>query len=288
MRSGRALGGRHSLEQHLGLLGPSATPTLAKLLADPKIPFVTVSELIARTADAPTREQAGKVLIQRFSAGEMQGPMWQALAQVGGPTVTDFLKRKVETGRDAESIQAAQALQALHQDPTLVPFALRLAGDPQARKGVRDEMFGLAERLGGPLVRDGLIRIIATDTEELVRYRAYEAALGAGRGEAIQPALEAFSLKQTYKRDDVVDYLVKDIQKLGPGSRPFLIKALASGAPLARLVAVMALEQVGAPADAQAVERLFSDGAIVKGFGAGETVGKEAARVAAILKNKVK
>jgi hypothetical protein len=214
---------------------------------------------------------------------------------VGGKAVTLFLVQKATTGPEATAVAASQALQQ-RRDPTLLLMALRIAGDPKANKAVRDEMFGLAEKIGGPEAQRGLVRIIATDPTELVRYRAYEAALAVGRGSAITPALEAFPAKAAYKKEDVVDYLVKDIAKLGPECRPALERTLASPSPLARMTAVLAYEAplpsnprqiVGRRDDAPALLKLSGDKGTVKGFPPGDTVGKEAARVAAVLQKRV-
>ncbi len=119
-----------------------------------------------------------------------------------------------------------------------------------------------------------------------MRYRAFESALTVGKADGIQPALEAFPAAVPYKKVDVDDLLVKLIEKLGLPARPALVKALGSSAPLARMTAVMSLEQLGRASDAPALEKLAGDSTTVKGFPAGETIGKEAARVAEIVKKK--
>ena len=52
------------------------------------------------------------------------------------------------------------------------------------------------------------------------------------------------------------------------------------------MTAVLALEQVGSAPDAPSVEKLAGDSTSVKGFPGGDTIGKEAARVAEALKKK--
>ncbi|HTA21538.1 MAG TPA: hypothetical protein VK989_19735, partial [Polyangia bacterium] len=64
------------------------------------------------------------------------------------------------------------------------------------------------------------------------------------------------------------------------------VKTLGSSSPLARMVAVMTLEQIGRAADAAALEKLAGDSTVVKGFPAGATIGKEASRVAQAVKSK--
>jgi HEAT repeat protein len=131
-----------------------------------------------------------------------------------------------------------------------------------------------------------LLAIISSDKEEIVRYRAFESALTAGKAEAIQPALEAFPASASYKKVDVDDLLVKLIEKLGQPARPALVKTLGSTSPLARMTALMALEQLGRAPDAPAVEKLAGDSTTVKGFPAGETIGKTATHVAEVIKKK--
>jgi hypothetical protein len=295
LREGRVSGGRHSVDKLLAAIGPSAAPMLAAVLEDPRVPFQGVVEALERVADPEARERAGVALIKRALASpEIPVALWRALGSVGGKAVTNFLIQKATTGGEATAVAATQALQQ-RRDPTLLPMALRIAGDARSNKAVRDEMFGLVEKIGGLEAQRGLVRIIAVDANELVRYRAYEAALAVGRSDAIAPALEAFPAKASYKKEDVVDYLVKDIAKIGPESRAALQRTLASGSPLARMTAVLAYEAplpsdpkkvVGRAEDAAALLKLSGDKGTVKGFPAGDTVGKQAGRVAAVLQKR--
>ena len=82
------------------------------------------------------------------------------------------------------------------------------------------------------------------------------------------------------------DLLVKLIQKVGATAHPALLRALDSKIPLARMAAVMSLEHLGQPPDAAPLETLAKDTTMIKGFPSGETVGKEATRVAAALRRK--
>jgi hypothetical protein len=139
------------------------------------------------------------------------------------------------------------------------------------------------------------LRILAEDKNDIVRYRAHEAALEVGKADAIVPALQAFSGKLSFKREDVIDFLVKDISKVGAQAKPAVLAALASPSPLARMTAVLALEaplptnakaRLGAAADASALGKLEGDKATIKGFPVGMTVGSEAKRVALLLQGK--
>jgi hypothetical protein len=177
----------------------------------------------------------------------------------------------------------------------VLPLALKVAGDAKANKELRGEAFGVVEKIGGPEAQVGLLQIIARDRNEIVRYRAHEAALEVGKAKAVVPALEAFPATLSFKREDVIDFLVKDITKIGPSARPAVLSALASPAPLARMTAILALEaplpsnakaRLGSAEDVAALGKLANDKATLKGFPAGMTVGAEAQRVAGVLQGK--
>jgi HEAT repeat protein len=296
LREGRVSGGRHSVDKILAAMGPAAAPMLVTLLEDPRVPFQGVVEALDRVADPASRERAGAALVKRASAApEINVPLWRALGTVGGRAASSFLIQKAVSGHEQDAVAATQALQQ-RRDPALLPMALRVAGDPKANKAVRDEMFGLVEKIGGVEAQRGLLHIIATDPTELVRYRAYEAALAVGRAGAITPALEALPAGASYKREDVVDFLAKDIAKVGPEARPALRQTLGSPSSLARMAAVLAYEAplgldarkvLGGPDDAAALLKLSGDKGTVKGFPPGDSVGKEAARVGALLQKRV-
>jgi hypothetical protein len=296
LREGRVSGGRHSVDKLLAAIGPAAAPMLVALLEDPKVPFQGVVDSLERVADPAARERGGLALVKRAQAlPEIPVALWRALGTLGGKPVTAFLVQKATSGSEKDAVAATQALQQ-RRDPTLLPMAVRVAGDPRANKAVRDEMFGLVEKIGGLEAQQGLLRIIAADPTDLVRYRAYEAALAVGGAGAIAPALEAVPPAATYKKDDVLDFLIKDITKLGPGAKPALARTLASPSALARMVAVLAYEaplasdakkSVGGPAEAPPLLKLSGDKGTVRGFPPGDTVGKEAARVAAVLQKRV-
>ena len=279
----------------LSAIGPASGPMLVKLLGDPKAPYKGLAELLVKVCDEPTRDKGGAALLGRVSPGkEIPIDMWLALGMLGGPTVTDYLSGKMQKGTPEEAIAAAKALQQARY-PSVLPLALKIAADAKANKELRGEAFGVVEKIGGPEAQQGLVRIIAEDKNELVRYRAHEAALEAGKADAIVPALQAFSGKLSFKREDVVDFLVKDISKLGAKAKPQVLAALGSPSALARMTAILALEaplpanpkgHLGGPEDAAAVLKLADDKATIKGFRSGGTVGSEAKRVASLLQGK--
>ena len=295
LAEGRFTGGRHSLDKMLSAIGPASGPMLVKLLGDPKSPYKGLAELLVKVGDEPTRDKGGAALLGRVSPGkEIPIEMWLALGMIGGPAVTEYLSTKMQKGSPEEAIFAAKALQQA-RFPTVLPLALKIAADAKANKELRGEAFGVIEKIGGPESQQGLVRIIAGDKNDLVRYRAHEAALEVGKADAIVRALQAFSGKLSFKREDVVDFLVKDISKLGAQAKPQVLAALGSPSALARMTAILALEaplpsnpkgHLGGPEDAAAVLKLADDKATIKGFPSGGTVGAEAKRVASLLQGK--
>jgi HEAT repeat protein len=297
LTAGHLRQGRHSIDKMLTAIGSDAGGMLARVLAEPDASYLQAAELLGKVGDADAREKGGAALVARAKtekghhasgkpgAKEPEGSIYKALGAVGGPTAVKYLEDKV-TGPNKDD--AALAVRALEErrDPSVLPFALKIASDPKGDKIVRDEMFGVIETIGGLEAQRGLLGIISSDREEIVRYRAFESALTAGKAEAIQPALEAFPASVAYKKVDVDDLLVKLIEKLGAPARPALVKTLGSTSPLARMTALMALEQLGRAPDAAGVEKLATDSTTVKGFPAGETIGKQAVAVAELLKKK--
>jgi hypothetical protein len=295
LSEGRFSGGRHSLDKLLTAIGAPSGPMLVRLLGDAKAPYKGLAELLVKVCDEPTRDLGGKALLGRIPPGQpIPNDMWLALGMLGGPTVTEFLSTKMQKGPADEAVAAAKALQQ-SRFPSVLGLALKIAGDAKANKELRGEAFGVVEKIGGPEALQGLLHIIATDRNDIVRYRAHEAALEVGKAEAILPALQAFSSKLSFKREDVIDFLVKDITKVGAKAKPAVLAALASPSALARMTAVLALgaplpsnakTRLGSAADVSALDKLAGDKASPKGFPAGVTVGSEAKRVALLLQGK--
>jgi hypothetical protein len=255
LKAGKLRQGRHSVDKMLTAIGPDGAAMLARVLAEPTS-SPQAADLLGRIGNPDVREKGGAALVARAKdepnrrekdkreAAQAEGALFKALGSVGGPTAVKFLEDKVTGPNKDEAALAVRALQE-RRDPAVLPFALKVAADPKADKVVRDEMFGVVEAIGGLDAMKGLIGVISTEKEEIVRYRAFESALAAGKLEAIQPALEAFPAAASYKKVDVDDLLVRLIEKLGQPARPALIKTLGSTSPLARMTALMALEQLG-------------------------------------------
>ncbi|HMF43280.1 MAG TPA: hypothetical protein VKQ32_21560 [Polyangia bacterium] len=287
LKAGKVRQGRHSLDKMLTAIGNDSSAMLVRVLGT-DAPYGQVAALLAKIGDDAARDKGAAALIARAPKlkGDKQPDMfYKAVGAIGGPTAVKFLEEKV-TGSDKDDALMATRALGERRDPAVLAFALKIAADPKADKTLRDEMFGVLEGIGGLETEKGLVGIISSDKDEIVRYRAFESILAARKADGIQPGLEAFPASGTYKKVDVDDLLVKLIEKQGPTARPALIKTLASRAPLARMTAAMALEQIGRAPDAPALEKASADTTPVKGFPAGETVGKQAAHAAEIVKKR--
>jgi len=287
-KAGKARQGRHSLDKMLTAIGNDSSAMLVRVLGT-DAPFHQPAELLAKIGDDASRDQGAAALIARVpklkTTEKRPDLIYKAIGSLGGPSALKFLQEKVTSGDKEEALMATRAL-GERRDPAVLAFALKVAADPKADKTLRDEMFGVVEVIGGLDAEKGLIGIISSDKDEIVRYRAFESVLAARKADGIQPGLEAFPASATYKKVDVDDLLVKLIEKQGAAARPALVKSLGSRAPLARMTAAMALEQIGRAPDAPALEKLASDTAPVKGFPAGDTVGKQAARAVESVKKR--
>jgi hypothetical protein len=291
LATGKVKQGEHSFDKMLTAIGPDSSAMLVRVLAAPDQPYLQATELLSKVGDEAARDKGAAALIARaprIKAKEKDHPdlFYKALGTLGGPSAVKYLEAEIGgSHNEEEALRATRAL-AERRDPAVLPFALKLAADPKADKAVRDEMFGVVEAIGGLEAQKGLLAIISSDKEEIVRYRAFESVLGAQKAEGIIPALEAFPASASYKKVDVDDLLVKLIEKIGQAARPTLVQALGSRVPLARMTAAMALGQIGKAPDAAALEKAAGDSSPVKGFPAGDTVGKEAAAAAEIVKKR--
>ncbi len=285
LRTGRTTGGRHTVAEMLTALGAASVSTLLAALDDGKAPPAPAYEVLDKVGDKTAKEKGGASVARR-ARGEarISDEMWAALGTLGGKDAIAFLQGKIEHGAADETERAAQSLTKIKRDPSLLPFALRVAANTGARPAVRDRMLEVIREAGGENARKGLVRLMAAEADAGYRYRLFEAALKMSGGAVLLAALEAFPTTAAYDIEDIRRHMVDPIYSLGFDNREGLYKALGSKSPFARMVAVLALEKSGLDSDAAGVAKLSKDRAAVKGFAKGRTVGAEAARVAAALK----
>src|SRR6266700_7084576 len=153
LRTGRLRVGRHSIDKMLTAVGPDAGKMLAEVLTEPVPSFPLAADLLGKVGDEATRNAGATALIarahkERGKDKTVAPAMWRAIGAVGGPVATKYLQERA-LGSDKD--EAAMAVRAIGQrrDPAVLPFALKVAGDPKADKLVRDEMFGVIEGIGG-------------------------------------------------------------------------------------------------------------------------------------------
>lgn len=282
MTSAGKMGGSQSLAKIVEALGPKASPLLVKLMAMPKAPHAEVAELLAKVGDAAAKSQAGDAYLPvAKKAGNAEPGSWQALGLLASPAVVAYLKHQVDEAPWQQGQQAARAL-TLQPHPELGEFALVRAANPKLHGNVREEMFTLAATCCGAATVPGLAKLMQTSADPMVKYRAFSAVLQAAGAGGVDAGLDGLD-KVAVKPEDADDFLVKEIAKLGAPAREASLKLLSAPAPLKRMVAVMCLAKVGKPDDAQQLKALANDKATVKGFPAGQTVGREADRVASLL-----
>ena len=100
------------------------------------------------------------------------------------------------------------------------------------------------------------------------------------------PVLEGLSVARAYTREDLKSFVVHDLSLLGPKVLPPLRDELGSKSWVARLVAVFALSEIGAPEDVARLEALGADATKLKGWPGNATLGTEAKAFAEQLKSR--
>jgi hypothetical protein len=296
LREGRPPRGRFAVPHMVHTIGTSAAPMLLGLLKGDRGDWRTPAELLAMVGTHEDRERGGRLLVERALSGKplddnKRDALWGAMGFLASRSVTAFLSQRLVAGDREEALRAAHALQ-LAAAPEVVPLALEIAADPATSARLRDELFLVVARAGGPVAEKGLLDIIANHPSDVVRYEAITTALIIGQAAAIEPILDALPVRATYRKNDLVAHLVQELVLVEPGVKPAIMHALQSQSPVARMVAVLALEtapmarvnmRLGTPADVPALLRLANDSSVVRGFPAGETVGSEALRVSRLL-----
>jgi hypothetical protein len=295
LRADRAQAGRMTVKDILTGLGAASIPTVQRVLDDAAAPFVTAAEVLDKVGDAATRARGGTALVRRARGAPsgsppptpLAAPLANAIATLGGQDAVSFLSEQVEKGAPETRDLAAQAMVKLRRDPAALDFALRMAGAAGTPAAVRDKMFDTVRAMGGQDASKGLVALITPERDPALRYRIFATALDVGRGDAILPALEAMPVASDYSMADIKDRLVKPISDMpGFDSRPGVFKAMESKSPIAKLVAILVLENMGFSDDAEHIAKLSADKTAIRGLPRGTTVGSEAARAAASLKKR--
>jgi hypothetical protein len=246
--NGRMSAGGHSSDVILTAIGPKAAPRLSELMQPGSSQLVAAAAIYGKVAPPDDRARAADALIGRIQKAGPRGldeQALQALGLIGGPRAAAFLVDQAEHGHEEKTRE--KALLALAQgnlpagDESLQAAALRIAGDKKAPDKVRDSAFELLEKM--PTSVTGLVALMR-DPNEVVRWRAVEAALAAGKDKAVVPVLEGLNPQGKYKQEDLDSYVIHDLVLVGPTALPPLRGELASKNPVARKVAEAAVAQL--------------------------------------------
>jgi hypothetical protein len=311
---GRAEQGRHSTEKILRAIGPAALPRLVALVGEgagdgggdrgPAAERAAgiAAEIAASGAPEAERARVGDVLIEAAKKSvqrrrDVSDGYLTALARFGQSKTTAYLVELAESGPAVVRDRALKALAtgAIAGDAVVLSAALRLAGDRKAAPKVREAAFFVAEKVGPTAVK-GLVALLG-DPDEVVRWRAVEAALAAGKAEAVEPVLAALSPSKTYSREDLDSYVVHDLTLIGPPALAPLRRVLSSESPasswVGKLCAIRAIARLGTAADATTLAPLAKDDTKLKGLKdqkdpGGGSLGAEARAAMASLQSKTK
>jgi hypothetical protein len=82
------------------------------------------------------------------------------------------------------------------------------------------------------------------DSDSTVRWRAVEAALAAGKQNAVVPVLEGLDPAARYKKEDLDSFVVHDLVLVGPPALAPLKSELESKNAVARQVAQAAVTRI--------------------------------------------
>jgi hypothetical protein len=86
--------------------------------------------------------------------------------------------------------------------------------------------------------------LLMRGADETTRWRAVEAALAAGKQNAVVPVLEGLNPAGRYKKEDLDSYVVHDLEMVGPPALAPLKAELASKNAVARQVAQAAVARI--------------------------------------------
>jgi HEAT repeat protein len=244
--AGRMSSGGNSSEKILIAVGNKASPRLIELLQPGSSQLVPAAGILGRVGDGEARARGGDLLIQRIrqAGARVDDGSLQALGLIGGPRAAAFLVDLAEHGNEATREKALLALAQGNVDPadgTSQAAALRIAADKKAPGKAREAAFQLLEKV--PSSVNGLVQLMR-DPDETVRWRAVEAALAAGKKDAVVPVLEALSPNGKYKKEDLDSYVVHDLVQVGPPALAPLKAEMASKNPVARQVAQAAVARI--------------------------------------------
>jgi hypothetical protein len=289
VRAGRARAGRYEVVDMLKGFGASAVPLLLPLLEDPAVPFATAVEVIDKVGDPAAREKGGAALVARAKkTTPVPETLWPAIGTLGGKQAAAYLQAAVERGEAPDVERAAAALLKLSpRTEGLASFAVSKAGNLTTPAPLREQLFAVAEQNHGEECRKALIALVGSSLDPGIRDRAFRAVLKASGGQGILEALEAYPPRARLTPAQLQEQIVGPLQAMpGMDTRGPLFKAFQSKAPLARLVAIQVVGNMGFKSDADPIEKLAKDTGTVPGLPPDLSVGAQARKMVAQLRKQ--
>ena len=265
--------GEHSGEKIVIARGPAAGPELVRRLAADVEVVGHLAQLLAKVGRTVDRD-AGGVRLVTLAKQTPHPEILRAIATLGTASGRDYLLSLARGRRPAPVRAAALEALSLSPDPALVAPVAKIAADDKEIGDLREWAFAVLERIQGGPTLEALGRLMAAK-DEMVRYRAVEAAVKCCAAKGVAKLLGALPSRYAYPEQDVKDYIEKDVSEVGSSALPVLREALTSESWLARVVAIRLLARMGVEEDLPRLENLVNDSTRLSGW-ASRTVGAEA------------
>lgn len=278
---GARTAGEHSAPQIIEAAGAIAGPLIAETLASAPDAMVVMAEALRKVGSPADRQRGAQALVavsKRTRSRAERARLFEAVGKLDAVAGRRYLL-SVATEKGGEQAARVEALQALALGPGVddVPALEKLAADPRELPAVREAAFAVLERLDRPETAAALANIVSADPNETVRYRAAEAIIACCKVVGAAKLLNALSPDYTYKSEDVVDFLERDVKALGGAVLPVLRQGLESGSWIARLVSIRVLGDLGQREDIKRLGRLVGDTTRLPGWKPPAVLGAEAA-----------
>jgi HEAT repeats len=280
--------GEHSSEKIVTSIGEPAGPALAETIGVGGTPAVVSATLLRKIGKEGIRDKAAENLVAvAMKEKPPKVQTFHALGKVGSVKAVAYLNQVAVKGSFEQRTWALRAL-ALFPHPGVIETMKGIAGDTTLKDDqalLRDEAFSVMEKIDDPKSLDALCTFLA-DSDEKVRYRAAEAITSGFKAKGLSKLLEGLPSRYTYKKEDLVDFLEKDISELGASALPALRSALESKSWVAKVIAVRVLGIVGTKQDIGRLDKLTGNGTRLKGWEGGATIGTEAKAAIKLIQNR--
>ena len=281
--------GDHSGEKIIKTAKSVAGPILAEAIDQGGTQPLAIAFLLREVGGQLDRDSAAKKLV--ILAKKEKKPTartLEALGRVGSIYAVDHLMNVAQQGDVAARVFALRALQ-LWPNARALEVAKSLAADDtltNKKAFIRQEAFNLLSIIPDPKALDILVGFLEHQNEDL-RYTAMHRIIEGFRIKGLPKLLEGLSISYTYKKSDLIDYVVSYIADLGAKALPSILAGLGSKNWMTRLVCVEVLAKIGTKKDLVALEKLVNDTTKIKGWEKA-TIGSEARAAANKIRSRKK